>query len=216
MIKVFLGGEGSNDIGTRWHQPMGDRAGMAEALLRRVRPGGWQVAGALPWRSIRKYRAGAAARRADHADVHNVLGLVLAAYESACEMLAFVRDGDGDARREHAIRQVVAEIGAYRFSDTFHYDLAIVGGVPRPKLEGWILCLLGVADTDEMSSARVDRELAARGILAKAGAAYVALAETCELPAGGGSLARWLADAREAFDGLLDGAAPPRGPRHDP
>jgi hypothetical protein len=79
---------------------MGDEPGVVEALLRRVRPSGWRVAAALPWKNIRKYRAGAANQRADHADAHNVRGLVLHAYEEACEMLAFVRDVDGELLRE--------------------------------------------------------------------------------------------------------------------
>lgn len=50
MLKVFLGGEGSNELGTRWYVPMGDELGVVEALLRRIRPGGWRVAAALPWK----------------------------------------------------------------------------------------------------------------------------------------------------------------------
>lgn len=35
MLKVFLGGEGNNELGTRWHVPMGDEPGLVETLLRR-------------------------------------------------------------------------------------------------------------------------------------------------------------------------------------
>lgn len=153
MLKVFLGGEGSNDIGTRWHVPMGDSPGVAETLLRRVRPSGWRVAGAMQWRSIRKYRAGAANERAEQ----------------------------------------------------FGYELAIVGGMPRPKLEGWILCLLGVTRTDGMTKARVDLELARTDVQLKSNADYVAVAERCVLPTGAGSLPEWLALANVTFRRLIDG-----------
>jgi len=145
MIKVFLGGEGNNDLGSRWYRPMGGQPGVVETLLRRVRPDGWRVAGAQDWKSIRKYRAGAARTRPDHEDTRNVLGLVLHAYEEACEMLAFVRDDDGDELREPAILQALETIATLGFADEYRYELAVVGGVARPTLEGWILCLLGVS-----------------------------------------------------------------------
>jgi len=205
MLKVFLGGEGPNDLGTRWHRPMGDEAGVVETLLRRVRASGWQVAGARSWQSIRKYRAGAAKHRARHADAHNVLGLVLHAYEDACEMLAFVRDHDEDELREQEIRRVLDRIAAFGFAEEYRYELAIVGGVARPKLEGWILCLLGVSGTEAMTRARVDRELATTNVEAKSTTQYVAVAETCSLPTGEGSLAGWLAHADVTFRRLIDG-----------
>jgi hypothetical protein len=208
MIKVFLGGEGSNDIGTRWHVPMGDTPGVVETLLRRVRAEGWRVAGARSWQSIRKYRAGGALGRAQHNDVHNVRGLVLHAYEEGCEMLVFIRDVDREADREHEIRTAVETIGALGFAETFRYELAIVAGVPRPNLEGWVLCLRGLGDTDEMSPDRVDRELAALGIKEKSTAEYVTIAQTCPLPSGSNSLCVWLDRARTAFRRLIDGESP--------
>jgi len=208
MLKVFLGGEGNNDIGTRWQRPMGDQPGVVETLLRRVRPSGWHVAGARSWKSIRKYRAGAARKRADHDDVHNVLGLVLHAYEEACEMLAFVRDLDGEDLREQEIRRVLETIATFGFAEEYHYELAVVGGVARPKLEGWILWLLGSTGTDAMTPARVDRELATTDIEPKLTAQYVAIAESGTLPSGEGSLPEWLAGADATFRQLIDGGRP--------
>jgi hypothetical protein len=205
MLKVFLGGEGKNDIGTRCDRPMGDQPGVVETLLRRVRASGWHVAGARSWRLIRKYRAGAARKRADHDDVHNVLGLVLEAYENACEMLVFVRDRDREELREQAIRRVLETIATFGFAEEYRYELAIVGGVPKPKLEGWILCLLGVAGTDRMTTARVDREVASLPVVAKSTEHYVAIAESATLPPPEGSLANWLAHADETFRRLIDG-----------
>src|SRR5882672_5650349 len=118
MLKVFLGGEGNNDIGTRWYRPMGGLPGVIEVLLRKVRATGWHVAGARSWQSIRKYRAGGALGKANHGDARNVLGLVLHAYEDACEMLAFVRDHDGDDLREQEIHRILDGIAGFGFART--------------------------------------------------------------------------------------------------
>src|SRR5258705_10886531 len=123
MLKVFLGGEGNNELGTRWYVPMGDEPGVVETLLRRVRPSGWRVAAALPWKAIRKYRTGAANQRADHADAHNVRGLVLHAYEEACEMLAFLRDVDGELPRDQAIHRALESIADLCFAEMYGYKL---------------------------------------------------------------------------------------------
>jgi hypothetical protein len=205
MIKVFLGGEGANDLGTRHRDPMGSDPGVAEVLLRRVRPEGWSVVGARQWKSIRKYRAGAAAKRADHDDVRNVLGLVLEAYEHACEMLVFLRDSDGDALLAPAIQRIVAELPGYGFMAEYHYDLAVVAGVPEPKLEAWIACLLGVSGTDAMTGAGADRELVARGVELKSTTRYVELAQRGSLPRTAGSLFTWLEAATLSFARLIDG-----------
>jgi hypothetical protein len=205
MLKVFLGGEGNNDLGTRWHRPSGDSPGVIETLLRRVRASGWHVAAAQDWKSIRKYRAGVARDDPKHEDMHNIRGLVLQAYEAACELLVFVRDRDKDVRREQAALQALASIASLGFAETFHYELAIVGGIAKPNLEGWILCLCGLPGTEEMSPSRVDRELAAIDIVAKSTEHYVAIAESRALPGDGGSLCVWLADANATFCRLIDG-----------
>jgi hypothetical protein len=205
MIKVFLGGEGNNDIGARWHEPMGEQPGVLEVLLRRVRPDGWRVAGARAWQSIRKYRAGAALGPGHHADARNVLGLVLHAHEQACEMLAFARDRDGDRLREREIEDVLGALPSFGFAAEYRYELAVVGGIACPKLEGWILCLRGVAGTDDMSRTRVDRELAQAGVELKSTDQYVAIAASCPLPTGDGSLPTWLARADETLRRLIEG-----------
>jgi hypothetical protein len=204
MLKVFLGGEGKNDIGTRWHVPMGEDVGVVEVLLRRVRETGWCVAGARCWQHIRKYQAGAGVRGSSH-EAHNVLGLVLHAYDEACEMLVFVRDRDRDDERERSIQRVLEGIHTSGFANEYRYELAIVGGVAEPKLEAWILCLLGVSGTDTMTPSRVDRELATREIAAKSTADYVTVAESCPLPTRPGSLSTWLGRAEETFRRLIDG-----------
>jgi hypothetical protein len=204
MIKVFLCGEGNNDLGTRWHKPRGDDPGVLEALLRRVRADGWHIECALDWKSIRKYRAGAGLFQPSHKDARNVHGLVLRAYEEACEMLVFVRDRDNDDERGMAIDVALESIAALGFAEEFRYKLIIVGGIAHPTLEGWILCLLGVAGTDEMTATGASRALAAK-IPAKSTAAYVEIAQTNVLPTDDGSLARWLALAQAELNRLIDG-----------
>jgi len=99
-------------------------------------------------------------------------------------------------------------LATFGFADEYHYELAVVGGVARPKLEGWILWLLGVTGTDAMTPARVDRELATTEIEAKSTAQYVAIAETGALPSGEGSVPDWLAHAKATIGRLIDGEPP--------
>lgn len=207
MIKVFLGGEGPNDIGRYSADSTKHEPGVAETLLRRVRSTGWQLDGTRIWRSIRKYRAGGAAKGTYSADVRNVQGLVLEAYEQACELLAFLHDHDGDEAREAAILVAIRELPSLRFGDEYKYELAIVDGVPLPELEGWVLCLLGHHGTDAMTSARVERELAAAGVTSKSTAAYVDVAASKPLPTHPCSLREWLTRADAAFRRLIDGEA---------
>jgi hypothetical protein len=108
QVKVFLSGEGSNELGSRCGlaaYQSDERPGVLHALLARVQPSGWVVGGARTWSTIRKYRAGKAA----HADTHNVLGVALDAKEAGCEVLAFSRDLDRDAAREDVLPRQVRE-----------------------------------------------------------------------------------------------------------
>ena len=58
--RVFLAGEGSDEIGTlAYREPYRGSPpyGVLEALLRRVHPSGWEVVGGIAWKHIRHYRA---------------------------------------------------------------------------------------------------------------------------------------------------------------
>lgn len=85
-IKVWLGGEGNCELGTR--ADGGDSVGVVEALLRKLEPLGWHVEGATKWQHIRKFRVGAAIRRSGHGDTRNARALALIAFEAGCEVLA--------------------------------------------------------------------------------------------------------------------------------
>lgn len=207
MIKVYLGGEGANELGTRGQRPPGNDPGVIETLLRRVRPDGWRVEGAIVWKAIRKYQAGAAAHYPTHGETYNVLRLLLLAYEQDCEMVVFVRDVDGDDGRQDVAIQPLQSPAARRFAHERGYQLAAVGCMATPNLEGWILCLLGRNGTDDLSPKRAQRDLEAAGVPAKSTHHFVEIARTRPLPANACSLDRWLSAARAAFQQLIDGTS---------
>ncbi|MBI4706259.1 MAG: hypothetical protein HY744_34615 [Deltaproteobacteria bacterium] len=149
-MKVFLGGEGPDELGSWvYERPYRDaksmRPGVVEALLRKVSAAGWAVVDGLPWRLIRKYRHG---REMHAAEMRNVLGLALRAAEAGCQILAFVRDRDGDDARERDVEAGIGDAKA-RFP-----QLKIVGGVAIEELEAWLLALLGSSGTEAMHDAK--------------------------------------------------------------
>lgn len=192
-VRVFLAGEGSNELGSRIGHPTyqsGERPGVLHVLLTRVQPHGWEVGGARDWKSIRKFRA----RGANHADTHNVLGAVLDAKEAGCEVLAFTRDLDRDRAREEAIKE-----GIRRVPDVFPQAPDVIGGVAIPTLEGWILALLGERATESLTPHQAEHTLSNRGITAKDGRAMVVVVEDADLdrlPDDAVSLAAWLTQVR--------------------
>ncbi len=138
MIRVLIAGEGANEIG-HWarHAPDEERTtgvGVIEALLTKVRSGGWEVRAALQWKDIHKLRPSAAGDREERA-VHI---LVMRARELGCNALIFLRDRDGprNLSRERAIQRAVREAEK-------RPELAIASGVPVEMLESWLLALRG-------------------------------------------------------------------------
>jgi hypothetical protein len=108
-VKVFLVGEGSNELGSRARErehQSDESPGVLHALLRRVAADGWEVGGARQWSKIRKIKLG----NAPHADTRNVLGAALHARESRCEVLAFCRDRDNDRGREAAVAKGIERV----------------------------------------------------------------------------------------------------------
>jgi hypothetical protein len=193
-VKVFLSGEGRNELGSRSGDPVyqsDEEPGVLHALLTRVRASGWEVGGACNWRKIRKYRASAA----PHEDTHNVLGIALDATEAGCEVLAFSRDVDNDSARQQAVDDGLALI-----PQTFADAPGVIGGVAVPKLEGWILALLGVRGTEALSPKRAEQDLAVKSAARKKdGRAMVRIVEDADLariPPDAASLHTWLDRAR--------------------
>ena len=191
-VRVFLSGEGSNELGSRYGEApyqSDDRPGVLHALLARVQAEGWEVGGARAWRSIRKFRVG----RADHEDTRNVLAVAFDAKEAGCDVLAFSRDLDRDERRRDAIEE-----GIRRVPEAFASAPEVIGGVAAPTVEGWILALLGARGTEAMSPKRAEQELVAKGVASKDGAAMVEVVEEADLdvvPDDARSLRAWLSRA---------------------
>ena len=203
-VKVWLGGEGTCELGGRADGQ--ERVGVIEAMLLKLEPSGWRVEGARRWKHIRKYRAGLAVNRGEnHGDIRNVVGLALEAWEEACELLAFTRDIDADEEREEALT-----IGIMQAVGLFP-SLKIIGGSAKPAIEGWILALLGVPETDEMSRQRTVGELTARDIPDKNPEAYVDIVDDADignLPRGCESLSSWLRLGREILREAVHGTVP--------
>ena len=206
--KIWIVGEGNNELGC--HDDHGNRkGGVLEALLARVCASGWRCAGKSPWNVIRKFRAGGARIAGpSHGDYFNVLGLVLAAYEAASDAVAFSRDVDGDPDREDAVAAALDWI-----HDESDWKIEAIGGVAKPAVEGWILALLAVPDTDAMSRRRASDLLAEQGIDLKSTDHYVHVVEEAALgeprhfglPPGSESLRTWLATAHEVLNRLVHG-----------
>jgi hypothetical protein len=208
-VKVWLGGEGPSEIGDR-DRPDGERVGAIEALLRKVEPDGWRVAGAVRWQHIRKFTVGAARGRHNHGDIHSVAGLVNMAFEAGCPVVAFTRDVDADPDRADAIRRGIEHARAIPHLSATQ----IIGGPAEPALEGWILALLGVRDTEAMSRQKANRLLDERGLGGKRAEDYVRVIEEADLalasdadlarlPPGCAALRAWLHDARATFVMLI-------------
>jgi hypothetical protein len=172
MTRVFVGGEGASELGG-WAREAAYRGdspepGVLESLARKVADGDWVVVDAVCWKNIRKYQVG----RADHNDVDNVLGVVLAAEEAGCEVVIFSRDDDGDPNTARAIVEGIA-----RAVEAF--DVDIVGAACRPCVEGWVLAIGGRPGTERLTSSRAKSDARADGLGVTAD--YVAAIEAADI-----------------------------------
>lgn len=165
---------------------------------------GWFVAGATAWRRIRKYKVPAALGRENHGDVHNIAGLVNEASEQACEVVAFTRDVDSDPERTRAIAQGIAHAQA------IFPLIGVIGGPAIPAIEGWILALSGMRDTESMSRIRANEMLDKHGIGRKDPEAYASVVSTANLsvlPPGCDKLRDWIDAAKTILPGAIHGSS---------
>ena len=205
LVKVWLGGEGPSEIGDRDRRE-GERVGALEALLRKVEAEGWRVAGAVRWQRIRKFVVGAARGRDNHGDIHSIAGLLNMAYEAGCEVVVFSRDVDAERERADAIAR---GIELSRAIDHLRH-LGVVGGPAVPALEGWILALRGVRDTEMMSRQKANALLDEAGLGGKHAEDYVRVikeADLGRLPPGCDELRRWIETARVVMAKVIRGGA---------
>ena len=192
--RVFLSGEGRNELGSRSGHPIyqnDEEPGVIQALLRRVRAGGWEVGGACNWKDVRKYRAQGASPR----DAETVAKLAVDAYEADCDTLAFIRDRENEHERAEAISRGVEEA-----IEILGDRVAIIGGVAIPVLEGWILAIAGSTKTEGLSPGGAKKRLREKGVAKKDTGAMVSIVEATPLdniPGDAESLNGWLNLARD-------------------
>lgn len=192
-MRVFLAGEGRDELGDWMHPPQYRRRppdpGLLEALLRRVADDRFTVVDARVWHTIKKFKAGQHARP----ETRNVLGLMLEAEEAGCDVLVFVRDKDGDDEREEDIGA-----GIRLLTEGEHAPL-VVGGCAVQEIEAWLLALLGERGSERHAQAK---EVLARGHRIAGLPLKVAVVEGADLdaiPADARSLRAWIDAARGVF-----------------
>jgi len=205
VLRVFIAGEGRNELGRRSGSPayQGERSdpGVIEALLRKVRPTGWEVSAAVDWKELRKFKA----RTGGRGDGANVAKAHLRAREHGCDVIAFVRDRDGVRfePRESDIEAAIAELASAGAGPR------VIGGVAIEKLESWLVALAGVSRSEALR--RPEEHLAKQGIDGKDTAAMVAHVDEHGIhavPEDAASLRRWLDRARAVL-GADDVTSPP-------
>lgn len=198
-VGVFLSGEGRNELGSRAGDPSYQtdaEPGVVQALLQRVQEGGWKVVGALQWSKIVKYRA----RGPMSGEERNVLGVVLEAQRAEAQVVAFVRDADGDQTRMKIIEQAIE-----RAREAFP-AVEVIGGTPFPVLEGWLLALKGETKTEQLGKVAAQRRLREEGVEGKDTAAMVAVvvgADLNRIPEDARTLRSWLDAAWRTLPALV-------------
>lgn len=196
MIKVFLAGEGRNELGG-WHAERGYRdeqphLGVLESLARQGVPSGWQVHDAIQWKDIRKLAVGTKGKGADR---KAVLAAHLHAREHGCNALLFSRDRDGYAEREREIQGALLELEA-------DARLAVAGGVCVERLESWLLAVTGRSGSKQLRDGKVDEALTEHGVSAKNTEQMLALIERHGLgavPPDASSLHAWILRTKAAL-----------------
>jgi hypothetical protein len=145
MMRVFLGGEGVDELGRFAHarayavDVSGKREvekgpGIIEALAERLKGQPLEFVGGLAWHRIRK---GKAMRGVTAAEARNVVGLALDAKDAGCDAVVFVRDQDCQSRRAADVEKGI--VAARERCP----GLRIVGGMAVEEIEAWLLAMLG-------------------------------------------------------------------------
>ena len=151
MKKVFLAGEGPNDLGKWAHHPS-FRAkygkGVIEGLLSKVRAEGWEVRESVRWKDVIKFRVGGHASAEERA----VKGLVLMAKEAGCDIVAFVRDRDGSRKHPNNKREEDIKRGMREVRQTLDNCPDIIGGVAIKAIEAWILAIRGEDQSEKVTN----------------------------------------------------------------
>lgn len=198
MIRILLAGEGKNELGgfsvEVAHRGDKPEPGVLEALLRQVRPDGWVIVDAIPWKKTPKLQVGMRGK----GEELNVLRAHHQAKKRGCDVFVFSRDRDKAkfAHREEDIERAIEAI-----SSSSEAAPAVIGGVAIEKLESWLVAIAGVHGSEDLR--RPEQKLGVLGVGDKDTAAMVQLVEERglgDVPADARSLLRWLARARQALD----------------
>ena len=197
MIRVILAGEGKNELGGfalelafRGKQP---EMGVVEALLRQIRPDGFEVVDAILWKHIPKLQVGIGGK----GEGNNVRRAYHHAKKRGCDVLAFTRDRDKEkfAYRDEEIERALAEL-----KDGSGGGPRVIGGVAIEKLESWLAAIAGVHGSEGLR--RPEQRLEEFGVREKDTAGMVRLVEEWGLESMAGdalSLKRWLERARDVL-----------------
>lgn len=197
MIRVILAGEGTNELGGYASEPAyrADKpvAGVLETLLRQVRPDGWQVVDAVPWKKTPKLQVGIGGK----GEELNVQRAYHHAKKRGCDVFAFSRDRDHPkfAHREHEIEKAIESI--VQAND----GPAIVGGIAIEKIEAWILAIAGVLHSENVRYP--EEKLLELEVRAKHTADMTQVIEQLglkRLPEDAQSLRQWLGRAERALN----------------
>jgi hypothetical protein len=196
MKKIFLAGEGPNELGS-WHSEREQRVpgkeylGTIETLLRKVNPAGGQVIDGTRWKNVRKYPAPSCG-----AEERNVRGAAQMARDAGCDVLAFTRDRD---KPENIDRQKDIERGIAAVQDDSKDTLRVIGGMAIERLESWLCALSGKTKSEKLRKTRVEEILREYGVDPKNTETFVKIVEDADLnklPKDAHSLNRWLDAAR--------------------
>jgi len=195
MIRLFIAGEGPNELGDWARHPSYREAplrpGVLTVLLAQAAPAeNWRIEGAAMWKSLRKYQAGFGLK-SGRAEQRNVTALMLRAEEEGVDVVAFSRDRDGDRDREITILDAVSQYAGH---------VPIVGGVAVERLESWLLALSGHIGSE--SNRRPEQSLSELGIGTTAEmVAFVEAMGIERIPQDANSLRTWLDRASSVLGG---------------
>ncbi|MFZ4734792.1 MAG: hypothetical protein ACOYM9_02545 [Bradymonadia bacterium] len=196
-MRVFLAGEGENELGGWAHQrPFRKQPvypGVIPALLDQVASGSYEIVDAVVWKELTKVAAPRPGQARVRGDDQNLVRARLKAREAGADVLVVLRDTDGDKDRETKLREVAS---------TQPPSPKIVLGTPHRKLEAWILACTGETHTESLGEEGLQKALATRGIPNKGTEAMVDVAKRAEpgkIPPCATRLHRFLDDLRAAL-----------------
>ena len=206
-LRIFLAGEGTNDIGSYagdqgYWDPQ--QAGFVGAVIRKVAAmlgtTNWEIVGGIPWKRLcRLDQPKAGARVSQRGDAAAVRQAAFKATSKAynADLLVFVRDTDGDKNRAAEIREGIAvAVGLF---GTARPHEPVVAGIVDPVIEAWALALCGERGCERASKGSVQTRALKAGVGDKSTLALEKVVESANLeriPDDATDLHEWLTALR--------------------